>query len=799
MTPFVIRLSVSACALALACAASAATPGSAPPNLSAGLRQMVEANQSAALAAGMLSPAQLAAQLSNLPGMKHASLDERNRVLVDIYADGKLGLYALRDRVTRLDADVIEVYPGYRKGVISAYVPLARMAELARNIGVSNVALVPRPVTNVGATTSQGGTVMRSDLVNDAGITGAGVTVGVMSDSYNTSSQSSKSAKDDVASGDLPNLQNGNAKSPGVKFLIEPSRLLGLLSTDEGRGMAQIVHDVAPGADLCFATANSTPATFARNIRTLRTNPKCNADVIVDDIIYLTEPMFSDGIIAQAVDDVVNSTTLAGKRVSYFSSAGNRGTGYTDRFRVVSPADAAVIDASDPTIDLSTVPASVDTSGGFQDFDDGPGVDISQQLTCSGAACTVVFQWNDPFDLPGGITTDYNFLVFNSAGKYVANLSLTDDNFATSQPLETSATDLAADTTYSIVIARTGRGSGEATTLKYVLFGGTMSAEYNEGKGKDASTYGHNSAAGGNGVAAYIYDDVPVTTPPFDTFSPSLEGFSSSGPALIFFDADGNRLPQADRRKRPNIAAPDGVNTTFFPPGPLASTDYEGDGFPNFFGTSAAAPHAAGVAALMIEAAGGPGTLSSQALRNALQSTTPPRDADPTFSSIRDAGSLVQFSATGTLSTDPNFFRIDFGGADLMLNALTIDLTPTGLQFDPSATTGFPLTVGSTTGPVITSPPPTTTTQVLKLKFSGFASGNSLTFGIDRDIALLAAYGNSADLLGGAVITYSYSKPDGSGKMTVSKTMSNRIGDSYVLDDGFGLIDAAKAVKAVAP
>ena len=76
--------------------------------------------------------------------------------------------------------------------------------------------------------------------------------------------------------------------------------------------MLQIVHDMAPKARLGFATANGGQLNFADNIRSLAGLPGAphavagfKADVIVDDIIYPDEPMFQDGIIAQAVDEVV--------------------------------------------------------------------------------------------------------------------------------------------------------------------------------------------------------------------------------------------------------------------------------------------------------------------------------------------------------------------------------------------------------------------------------------------------------------------------------------------------------------
>ncbi|HEV3074191.1 MAG TPA: neuroendocrine convertase 1, partial [Thermoanaerobaculia bacterium] len=88
-------------------------------------------------------------------------------------------------------------------------------------------------------------------------------------------------------------------------------------SGDEGTAMLEILHDLAPGAALGFATAGPDEATFAANILGLRNTSHC--DVLVDDVAYLSESPFQDNLIA----DAVNQVTAAG--ALYFSSAGNEG------------------------------------------------------------------------------------------------------------------------------------------------------------------------------------------------------------------------------------------------------------------------------------------------------------------------------------------------------------------------------------------------------------------------------------------------------------------------------------------
>src|SRR4029078_5834747 len=85
-------------------------------------------------------------------------------------------------------------------------------------------------------------------------------------------------------------------------------------ASDEGRAMLQVVHGIAPRALLDFRTGFISAGDFAQGILQLK-QYSCN--VIVDDVIYITEPFFQDGVVAQAANFV------NGKGVSYFSAAGN--------------------------------------------------------------------------------------------------------------------------------------------------------------------------------------------------------------------------------------------------------------------------------------------------------------------------------------------------------------------------------------------------------------------------------------------------------------------------------------------
>ncbi|MGH9628256.1 MAG: S8 family peptidase [Bryobacteraceae bacterium] len=750
-----------------------------PGNLGQGLREL--AGQAAGLRIAAL-PTSLARDLDTgdlvrvSPDDSKLQTDLMGRVLVEVRLDGTRPVAQMRSALAGLGMGIVSDTAAYRGGVISAFIPLGAAGDLGRLPGVRSADLVYKPRTQVGSVTSQGAVVHRTLQPNASGVSGAGITVGVLSDSYNTASNPRTTAEDDIASGDLP----------PSKFLLEgPDN-----APDEGRAMMQLIYDLAPQSSLCFATAFLGETSFANNIRALRANPQCAADVIVDDVVYLTEPMFSDGQVAQAVEDVVNAPpgVLPGKRVAYFSSAGNEGgMTYDSVLRMIPDSTARSLPDQELNFgSIATSPgcaAAADTGGGFHDFDPGPGTLLSQPAVFSGESRRISFQWDDPFDrLPTGVTTDLNFLVFSAGGDCL--FAAAANNFLTNRPLE--FVGISGSGAVRIVISRTSSGAKLARRVKYAVFGGAFEALFVNRS--SPAIFGHPGASSANTIAAYGYDTLPPAP-----FVPLLEPFSSPGPVTIVFDRFGNRLPVPEVRKKPEMTAADGTNNTFF------GFDYEGDGLPNFFGTSAAAPHAAAIAALLLQRAGGPSSLTPQQVRSYLLTSAPARDFDQLFIRAAAASGEANLAVTagGDGANDPNFFRVTFDSPGQTLTSLTINLAPAGLVFDPSQANGFPLTIGSASpGVTVTSSPPSQVSPALTLTFSGFTSERFINFGIDRDFEDGTGLegGNTADLLAGATVRATLAGP---GPASVNGVFVNRIAKGYSVFDGFGLIDAISALNAL--
>jgi PKD repeat protein len=482
------------------------------------------------------------------------------------------------------------------------------------------------PIINTGYVTSQGDYAMHSDSARSGGVDGAGTLVGVLSDSF-AQQTTGITAATDIASDDLPVgtliLDDSGACTDGIQQQE---------CTDEGRAMAQIIHDIAPGASIAFHTAYNGIADFANGIQELA---DAGADVIVDDVIYLGEPMYQDGAIAKAVDNV------AGDGVAYFSAAGNMGR---DSYEHAFYGSGEIL-----YIDILGIQYP---AGEMHDFDPSPeGTDTLQRIDVPEGQCMILMvQWDSPFGsaaLGTGTQNDLDVWLVNADGTEMITFDA-HENIPAGEPVE--AIQFCNDgllypvQPYVQLIIALWDGAPPGL-LKYVVFG-NASVEYPTHSG---TLYGHANANGAEAVGAAYYMD----TPAFGTTPPVLEDFSSSGGVPILLDGNGSLLPVPDVRAKPGLVAPDGVNTTFFYP----STDRDGDGKPDFSGTSAAAPHAAGVAALMLDfmPAATPTDIYAALRSTATDMGDPGFDFDSGYGLIQADAAMSSLTTTGNATPNAGF------------------------------------------------------------------------------------------------------------------------------------------------
>ena len=476
-------------------------------------------------------------------------------------------------RIRDLGGVVVNSVPRYRS--IRAQLPPAAVEPLAKLDAIrtirpgdrartrgQNSAAPPAVRADVPDTpvtrkddTSAGDTAHRARVARRThSVTGSGIGIGVISNGVRT-------LVDRQASGDLPARVN---ILPGQEG-----------RGDEGTAMLEIVHDLAPGAELYFATGVGGQAQMAANIEALC---EAGADIIVDDIGYFLDAAFQDDLIAQGV----NAATADG--CFYFTAGGNDGN-LNDGTSGVWEGDYA---AGSPLM------VEGETAGVRHDFGGGMEGNPLSGTSFFGFAGPIILQWADPL---GASSNDYDLFRVNEDGGVVA--SSTDTQDGTQDPIESISGGSSSDT---LVVVKV---SGSDRYLRLQAIDGELEIA------TAGTLYGHSAAENAVSVSAVDVRTAAGSGKVFNGMESVTRG-NSDGPRRIFFEPDGTPITAGDFSetggkvlRKPDLSAASCVSTAT-------------PGFSTFCGASAAAPHAAAIAALMVEGAGGPKHVTQETLLRAM-------------------------------------------------------------------------------------------------------------------------------------------------------------------------------------
>ena len=501
--------------------------------------------------------------------------------------------------------------------LIEGYFPLAKLPQLASEAQTVGGEPMYIPVAyQQGVSPNQSDLALNGPAAKTAfKVDGTGQKIGVLSDSVNNLNNGNGLAQS-VASGDLP---------AGIQIIQDlPGTTVGGVTTytgtDEGRAMLEQIYDIAPGAQFAYATAFLGEASFATNIQALY---DAGARTIVDDVGYFLDPYYQDGIIEQAVNNIVASGG------TYLSSAGNQAdSGYESQFRAVTTSVGSLGTGTYMNFDPSGSTTSAQL--GIKVYTPGTGI---------------VLQFDQPFYTTNGVTSNVEIDILDATGTVVAQGNA--NNVAMQQP--TQITGKLPAGLYTVAI-KVDSGPAPGHVVFYATGDGGFSVDNKYGSAGGTfypSTTGHNSGAETISVGAVPFWGTPnyVHTPAAGNPALTNEPFSSTGPVLKVFAPDGTPLSAPTLLLKPDVSAADGNNTSFFgqnvntttvvfpayPPypgdpattfsEPTTPTNQSVATLPNFFGTSSAAPNLTAIVALMKQS--NPTLTRDQILGNLIATATP--------------------------------------------------------------------------------------------------------------------------------------------------------------------------------
>jgi Subtilase family len=470
-----------------------------------------------------------------------------------------------------------------------------------------------------GKIVTEGDRILRTNTArNSFDVDGSGIRIGIISNSFN--------ARDLLAS-DIANSELPGANNPAGKFqsiqVFKDLKSDNIAANDEGRALAQIIHDEAPGAELLFYTAvsdagNVDDRSYSEAINSL---VAAGANVIVEDALVPTT-IFQDGEAAQSVKNAVN------QGVTVISAAGNNGK---------------ISYESDYRSDGTTFNFGRKTFEAFN-FDPSNNVDLFQDITVNKDNTDIapLLTWSTP---NGKVSSDLELFLVSSptlpdtATKNVLAVSGIPSATAIDDPLRRLAYPTAKDQNLYLVIGRELNGTEAPRKVKWISTANGLdrTTKYEYVNSNPFET-GSSTISGQANLAETIAVGAADPNQDFTSGKAMVRSYSSEGSSPILFndvgaplfnpqgttksdpiagcgisnsDYAGDRLLNPQGRVKPDIIAPDGISTSVA-------------GFETFPGTSAAAPGIAGIVALMEQAAGGANVLTPQQIKEILQSTSVP-------------------------------------------------------------------------------------------------------------------------------------------------------------------------------
>lgn len=401
-----------------------------------------------------------------------------------------------------------------------------------------------------GTVTSEGVTALRADVARQLhGVTGTGVRVGVISDGIAGLPASQ-------ASGDAPPL-----------FASQSFAIEGLEAGAEGLAMIEIVHDLAPEAQISFANG-LTLLDFMEAVSYLAERN----DIVLDDIAFITLLDDQQSIVSVNTANALNNPDWPIR--AYFAAVGNFADRHYQGQFVAGPEGTTALRLPFAGA-VHTFAPSADTTDALGR---GP-LPYNEVFLGSGEGITVTLLWDDPVN---NASNDYDLYLLNPSNEVVAFGNFNQDGSDGSSPVEQiDFVNPGAPSLFRIVV-QNFENRAQPRLLELV------------------------ESASGTPVAP-----TATTIFNFNTAASSLRAQSDAGGGVISVGAIDQADPDLDAVQRyssqgptnngvlkPELVAVDGVAIT----GNGGFGTRTPDGAIRFYGTSAASPHAGAVAALLLSA-----------------------------------------------------------------------------------------------------------------------------------------------------------------------------------------------------